>query len=182
MKKSKLPLRCLCEAAIMIALAQILGYLKLYELPQGGAITLSMLPIFLFCSRWGFGPGMLASFAFSLLQLFLDGAYAWSWQSMLGDYIFAFTVLGFAGLFSKKRFGFFYGTRLGSALRFLVHYVVGATVWGEYMPDVFLGMAMKNVWIYSFIYNFIYTAFTWLIAAIVIYFLSKKTKLLQPEK
>ena len=64
----------LCEAAIMIALAQLLGYIKFYELPQGGAITLSMLPIFLFCSRWGFGPGMLASFAFSLLQLFLDGA------------------------------------------------------------------------------------------------------------
>ena len=66
MKKSKLTLRCLCEAAIMIALAQILGYLKLYELPQGGSITLSMLPIFLFCSRWGFGPGMLASFALNL--------------------------------------------------------------------------------------------------------------------
>ena len=59
MKKSKLTLRCLCEAAIMIALAQLLGYIKFYELPQGGAITLSMLPIFLFCSRWGFGPGML---------------------------------------------------------------------------------------------------------------------------
>ena len=153
MKKSKLTLRCLCEAAIMIALAQILGYLKLYELPQGGSITLSMLPIFLFCSRWGFGPGMLASFAFSLLQLFLDGAYAWSWQSMLGDYIFAFTVLGFAGLFSKKRFGFFYGTLLGSALRFLVHYVVGATVWGEYMPETFYGMTMTSPWLYSALYN-----------------------------
>ena len=153
MKKSKLTLRCLCEAAIMIALAQILGYLKLYELPQGGSITLSMLPIFLFCSRWGFGPGMLASFAFSLLQLFLDGAYAWSWQSMLGDYIFAFTVLGFAGLFSKKRFGFFYGTLLGSALRFLVHYVVGATVWGEYMPETFFGMTMTSPWFYSALYN-----------------------------
>ena len=153
MKKSKLTLRCLCEAAIMIALAQILGYLKLYELPQGGSITLSMLPIFLFCSRWGFGPGMLASFAFSLLQLFLDGAYAWSWQSMLGDYIFAFTVLGFAGLFSKKRFGFFYGTLLGSALRYLVHYVVGATVWGEYMPETFFGMTMTSPWFYSALYN-----------------------------
>ena len=128
MKKSKLTLRCLCEAAIMIALAQILGYLKLYELPQGGSITLSMLPIFLFCSRWG-------------------------WQSMLGDYIFAFTVLGFAGLFSKKRFGFFYGTLLGSALRFLVHYVVGATVWGEYMPETFFGMTMTSPWFYSALYN-----------------------------
>ena len=40
----------------------------------------------------------------------------------------------------------------------------------------------KPVWVYSFIYNFIYPAFNWLIAAIVVYFLSKKTKLLQPEK
>ena len=44
MKKSKLTLRCLCEAAIMIALAQILGYLKLYELPQGGSMAVSMRP------------------------------------------------------------------------------------------------------------------------------------------
>lgn len=144
MKKSKLTLRCLCEAAIMIALAQLLGYIKFYELPQGGAITLSMLPIFLFCSRWGFGPGMLASFAFSLLQLFLDGAYAWVWQSIVGDYILGFTVLGFAGLFSKKRFGFFYGALLGCALRFLCSYITGVVAWGEYMPEVFFGMTMTT--------------------------------------
>ena len=173
MKKSKLTLRCLCEAAIMIALAQILGYLKLYELPQGGSITLSMLPIFLFCSRWGFGPGMLASFAFSLLQLFLDGAYAWSWQSMLGDYIFAFTVLGFAGLFSKKRFGFFYGTLLGSALRFLVHYVVGATVWGEYMPETFFGMTMTSPWFYSALYNGFYMLTDCILVLLIGWFLWK---------
>ena len=62
-------------------------------------------------------------------------------------------MLGFAGLFSKKRFGFFYGTLLGSALRFLVHYVVGATVWGEYMPDTFFGMTMTTPWFYSALYN-----------------------------
>ena len=125
MKNKKLSLRCLCEAAIMIALAQLLGYIKLYELPQGGSINLGMLPIFLFCARWGFGPGMLASFAFSLLQLFLDGAYAWVWQSIIGDYILGFTVLGFAGLFHKNRFGFFYGALLGCALRFLCSYITG---------------------------------------------------------
>ena len=156
MKKSKLTLRCLCEAAIMIALAQLLGYIKFYELPQGGAITLSMLPIFLFCSRWGFGPGMLASFAFSLLQLFLDGAYAWVWQSIVGDYILGFTVLGFAGLFSKKRFGFFYGALLGCALRFLCSYITGVVAWGEYMPEVFFGMTMTTPWFYSALYNGFY--------------------------
>ena len=33
--KSHLRLRALCEGAIFIALAQVLSYLKLYELPQG---------------------------------------------------------------------------------------------------------------------------------------------------
>ena len=45
--------RALCEGAIMVALAQILAYLKLYELPQGGSITLAMVPIFFFAVRWG---------------------------------------------------------------------------------------------------------------------------------
>ena len=96
-KKSRVALRVLCEGALMVALAQILSYLKLWELPQGGSVTIGMFPIFLFCIRWGFGPGMLASVVFSVLQLVLDGAYAYSWQSMLGDYIVAFSVLGVAG-------------------------------------------------------------------------------------
>ena len=82
--KSHLRLRALCEGAIFIALAQVLSYLKLYELPQGGSITIEMLPIFLYCARWGFGPGMLASFAYSILQALLSSTYAWTWQSLNG--------------------------------------------------------------------------------------------------
>ena len=90
MTKRKMTLRCLCEGALLLALAQVLGYLKLWELPNGGSGTLSMLPIFLFCVRWGFGPGLLVSFAFGLLQLFLDVAYAAGWQSIIGDYLLGF--------------------------------------------------------------------------------------------
>ena len=50
--------RALCEGAIMVALAQILAYLKLYELPQGGSITLAMVPIFFFAVRWGWKKGL----------------------------------------------------------------------------------------------------------------------------
>ena len=89
--KSHLRLRALCEGAIFIALAQVLSYLKLFELPQGGSITIEMLPIFLYCARWGFGPGMLASFAYSILQAVLSSTYAWTWQSLIGDYLLAFT-------------------------------------------------------------------------------------------
>ena len=150
---SRVKLRALTEGAVFVALAQILGYLKLFELPNGGSICLAMLPIFIYCARWGFGKGMLASFAFSVLQLLLDGAYAWGWQSMIGDYILAFSVLGLAGLFHKQKYGFFTGTVVGCAARFLVAYIVGATIWAEYMPETFFGMTMTTPWFYSALYN-----------------------------
>ena len=68
--------RALCEGAIMVALAQILAYLKLYELPQGGSITLAMVPIFFFAVRWGWKKGLGCAFVFGLLQLLLDGGFA----------------------------------------------------------------------------------------------------------
>ena len=150
---SKLTLRALTEGAIFVAMAQILGYIKLFSLPNGGSITLNMLPIFIYCARWGFGPGMLASISYSILQLLLDGAYAWGWQSIIGDYIIAYSVLGIAGLFHKQKNGFFIGTVAGSLARFVAAWVVGATVWGEYMPDTFFGMTMTSPWIYSVLYN-----------------------------
>jgi len=151
--KNRMKLRALCEGAVFVALAQVLSYLKLFELPNGGSVTVGMLPIFLFCARWGFGAGMLASVSYSLLQLLLDGAYAWGWQSMIGDYIVAFSVLGVAGLFHKQRAGFFTGTVVGCLARFLVAYLVGATIWAEYMPEEFFGMTMSSPWFYSLLYN-----------------------------
>lgn len=150
---SHLKLRALTEGAVMVALAQILGYIKLFALPNGGSITLNMLPIFIFCARWGFGAGMLASFSLSLLQLLLDGAYAWGWQSIIGDYIVAYSVLGVAGLFHAKKNGFFTGMAAGGLARFLVAWYVGAVVWGEYMPESFFGMTMTTPWVYSALYN-----------------------------
>ena len=142
--KSHLKLRALCEGAIMVALAQVLSYLKLFELPQGGSIDLGMLPIFLYCARWGFGPAMLASFVYSLLQLMQGGGFVIGWQSILGDYIVAYSVLGLAGLFHKKRYGFYYGILVGGAARFLCHYLTGATIWAVYMPESFFGKPFLN--------------------------------------
>ena len=165
--KSHLKLRALCEGAIMVALAQVLGYLKFFELPQGGSITIGMLPIFLYCARWGFGPGMLASIVYSVLQLLLDGAYAWGWQSILGDYIVAYSVLGLAGLFHKQYFGFYYGILVGGAARFLCHYLTGVTIWAEYMPERFFGMTMTTPWIYSALYNGSFMLVDMLVCALI---------------
>lgn len=149
-------LRRLCEGAIMVAIAQILSYIKLWEMPWGGSIVLAMVPIILFSVRWGLGSGLLAGFVFGVLQFMFDGGVAIGWQSIIGDYLLAFTVLGLAGLMKGKKLGVFWGTLIGGVARFLVHYVVGATIWAAYMPDTFFGMTMTSPWIYSLLYNIAY--------------------------
>lgn len=151
--KSSLVLRALCEGAIFVALAVVLSLLPVWKMPNGGSFDLAMLPIFIFCARWGFGPAMLASTVYGVLQMFLEGGIAIGWQSIIGDFIVAYAVLGVAGLFHKNKYGFFIGTAVGCAARFLVHYVVGATVWAEYMPEEFFNMTMTTPWFYSALYN-----------------------------
>ena len=149
-------LRRLCEGAVMVAIAQILSYIKLWEMPWGGSIVLAMVPIILYAVRWGLGSGLLAGFVFGVLQFMFDGGFAIGWQSIIGDYLLAFTVLGLAGLMKGKKLGVFWGTLIGGFARFLVHYVVGATIWAAYMPDTFFGMTMTSPWIYSLLYNIAY--------------------------
>ena len=151
--RKSLSLRCLCEAAILVALAQVFSYIKLMDLPNGGSLTPAMFPIILFAVRWGWKNGLLAGFVFGLLQLIFDGAYAWGWQSMLLDYLAAFTPLGLAGLFKGKKWGVFAGTVLGCAGRFVIHYVSGVTIYKILVPTEVLGMTFSNPSFYSLVYN-----------------------------
>ncbi len=161
-------LRALCEGAIMVALAQLLGYLKLYSMPYGGSITFVMLPIFVYCARWGLSRGLMASFALGILQLVLDRAYGIAWYSFLGDYIFAYGLLGLAGIFHKQKFGFFYGTLLGSFARFAVAWVLGALAYAEATPtNSVFGIDNLGPWVYSLIYNGSYIFASMLLCLVV---------------
>ena len=149
-----LKIRALCEGAIMVAVAQVLSYVKLYELPNGGSLTPAMFPILLFALRWGLGRGLLAGFVFGLLQLVFDGAYAWGWQSMVLDYLLAFTPLGLAGLFKGKAWGIFPGTVIGCVGRFIVHYISGVTIYRITEPTSVPGLGTyDSASLYSLVYN-----------------------------
>ena len=154
MKNMKKSTRALCEGAILIALATILSLIKLYQMPSGGSIDCAMLPVILFAVRWGVGPGTGAGFVYGLLQYFVGSGFAIDWATIIGDYIVAYTFLGFgAGLLHGRRGGVWLGTVVGGLLRFAVHLFTGAVIWGKWMPDTFLGMTMTNEWFYSFLYN-----------------------------
>ena len=137
------------------------------------SVDLAMLPIFVFCVRWGFGPGILVSAAHAILQTLFEGGIAIGWQSIIGDFLLAYTILGVAGLFRKTKGGFFWGTFVGCAARFLVHYVVGATIWAEYMPEQFFGMTMTTPWFYSFLYNIAYMGMDCILILLVGFLLCK---------
>ncbi len=172
----KQALLSICEGAILIALAQVLSMLKLWEMPQGGSITLAMLPICVYAVRWGTGRGLLAGLVFGLLQLMFDGGFAIGWQSVIGDYLVAFTVIGLAGLGHGKSGGIFWGSLVGCLARYAVHWVVGATVWAEYMPDVFCGMNMNSPWFYSIVYNGIYMIPDTVLVLVIVCLLNRPLK------
>lgn len=165
--KSHFATRMLTEGALMVALAQAMSFVKLSEAPNGGAITPAMLPILLFAVRWGLRPGLLAGFAFGVLQLIFDGAYAWGWQSMLLDYLAAFTLLGLAGLFKGRKWGIFAGTLAGCAGRFAVHYISGVTIYRIVAPTEFLNRTFTSPELYSLIYNGSYMLPSTLIALVL---------------
>ncbi len=174
MKNKKL--RSLCEGAVLVAISQVLSYLKLWEMPWGGSVVLSMVPLVLYAVRWGLGPGLMAGFVFGVLQFVFDGGFAIGWQSIIGDYLLAFLVLGAAGLAKGKKGGIFVGSVLAGLARFLVHYVVGATIWAEYMPENFFGMTMTSPWIYSLLYNIAYMGPNIIITLVVFVLLWKPMK------
>ena len=148
-KKTKI----LVEGAVMVALATVLSFIRVFKLPWGGSITLlSMLPIVLFSIRRGVGAGLMTAFAFSLIQFaqgVMDGLFGWGLTPgmliacIFLDYLGAFTVLGIAGLFRKKGLpGWIGGITLA----------VGVVIWHSF-GELWNGFATDNTYLYSFLYN-----------------------------
>lgn len=125
---------------IMIAMGTVLGFIKPFELPYGGAITLcSMLPVMFFSYRCGLKWGLGAGLVFSVLQLLfgLDALKGISAMMVVGsiflDYILAFAVLGLAGMFRGKikndALAFTLGSFVSMMLRYFCSFLSGWVLW-----------------------------------------------------
>lgn len=161
--RSHLRIRALCEGAILLALAVVLNYLSkllFVNMPQGGSVTLAMFPLLLYIHRWGVGKGLLVGFTYGLLDMLIDGGYAWGWQSMLLDYLVAYTALGLGGFFKGKAWGIFPCVAIGCISRFAVHYFSGITLYRILEPTAVEGLESLGVFasphLYSLVYNGVY--------------------------
>lgn len=154
--------KVMVEGAVMVALATVLSFIKVFNLPQGGSITLlSMLPIVLFSIRRGTAAGVAAAFAFSIIQLFQgvsEGLFTWGLTpallagSILLDYLCPFTVLGLAGMFKSQKLGSCLGgIAIAIVLRLVFHYLSGVVIW-QSIGEMW-GINFVSPWLYSLAYN-----------------------------
>ena len=150
--------RRLTESALMLALATILAELAVFELPFGGSVTLfSQVPVILISYRYGVKWGLTTGLALSIIQL-IFGIQNFSYVSGISafmilafcDYIIAFSALGLGGMFKYKIkndvLAISFGGVVVSVIRFICHFISGATIWKDYAEGA-------PVLEYSFNYN-----------------------------
>lgn len=177
--KNKKPFnsRCIALAGICVAASFALSYIKFFEMPQGGSITLaSLLPLMLFAYVYGPRKGVLVGFVYGLLQAVQDPYIIHPAQFLL-DYPIAFAVVGFAGAFAKikaldklPQIKFALGAVVGGALRFFAHVLSGVFAFGAYAVD----SGATNFWAYSMGYNsFVFVDLILVVVAGAVLFSSK---------
>ena len=148
---------CIAIAIVLEMVAKVIPFLNF---PNGGTITLvSMLPIIIISYKYGIKWGLLTGFVYSLTEIlmgistvnvafiqgetFEDGVI---WKAILMiflDYIVAYTILGFGGIFRKKiknpSIALCLGSIFALLLRFIVHIISGFILfksWAEWFFNI----------------------------------------------
>ena len=164
-EKKKMGTRQLVFCAMAMALAFITSYLKLFNMPWGGSVTLcSMLFIVLVANWYGPKTGVLVGLAYGILQ-FIQEPYVLSFFQVCCDYILAFAALGVAGFFAKSNHGLLKGYIAAVIARGAFHALGGYLYWMDYMPDNF-PKALTSV--YPIVYNYSYLVAEGIITVIII--------------
>ena len=164
-EKSRMSTKQLIFCAASIALAFVTSYIKIFEMPWGGSVTLcSMLFIVMVANWYGVKTGVLVGLAYGILQ-FIQEPYVLSLFQVCCDYVLAFAALGVAGFFSRSPKGLVKGYIAAVLARGAFHALGGYLYWMSYMPDNF-PQSLRSV--YPIVYNYSFLLVEALITAAVI--------------
>ncbi len=153
--------RLVVEIALTLALSAVLNMLALWKMPQGGTVSLGMLPIFVLALRRGLLPGLVAGALYGPIDMFfIDPFPPVHWIQPLLDYPIAYLLVGLAGVAaptlarvtdkgSRKLavLAIASGILLGAVGRYVAHLISGVVFFSEYAPPG------QPVWLYSALYN-----------------------------
>lgn len=138
----------LIYSSVAIALSLVTSYIKLWDMPMGGSVTLmSMFFVTLIGYWYGLKWGVMTAVAYGVLQLVID-PYVISLPQLFLDYIFAFGALGLSGLFKNAKHGLYKGYIVSVFCRFVCSFISGVVYFGAGAVDFGL-----SVPVYSLLYN-----------------------------
>ncbi len=141
--------RKMTEIAVTVAMAVVCSFIKIFEMPQGGSVALTMIPILFIAFKSGAVSGIASGMIYGIISLAISGV-VYHPMSILLDYVLAFGLLGIAGFFGKSIKGIITGSIIGVAGRFASSVISGAVLFASFAPDG------QNPWIYSLIYQSTY--------------------------
>lgn len=161
MGSTRFTTRTTVEIALTIALAFILDELRLFQMPQGGSISLGMLPLFVLALLRGPFVGVLAGGLFGVVDVITEMQFIVHPAQFILDYPLPYALVGLAGIMRKtwtSTLGergsgsavvqaLFPAVVLGASLRYLSHLASGVIFFGEYAPPG------QPVVLYSALYN-----------------------------
>ncbi|MFA4964127.1 MAG: energy-coupled thiamine transporter ThiT [Thermoleophilia bacterium] len=143
--------QALAEIGVAIALAAVLGQVRLFVMPQGGSVSLELLPLIFIAVRRGVVPAATAGLLYGLLQMYLPGFYYFHPAQVALDYPLAFTAVAAAGLVDVRGWRTLaLAVLLAVAARLACHFLSGLIFFASYAPD------WEAPWLYALTYNLLY--------------------------
>ena len=132
-KKIKLDSKTMARIGLVLALATILDFVKIIDLPNGiGSINLgSVVPIIVIALFYGAEIGMLTGLLFGLINLIISPYIVHPLQ-LLFDYPLPYMALGLAGYFKNRKL---IGASVGMFFKFIFHFISGFLFFGQFAPD-----------------------------------------------
>ena len=143
----------LAFCGLLIALATVTSFIKIFSFPFGGSVTLLSM-LFVVLAGYFYGPklGIITAIVSGLLQLVIDPQVYYPMQVVM-DYILAFGALGLGSFLWKKKNGLIAGYLIGITGRYLFTALSGYIFFAEYAWEgwspILYTLAYNGAYIYT---------------------------------
>ena len=132
MNHVKISTHVLVQAAMMSAITIVLAQIHLFQLPQGGEISLgTMVPLILLARNYGSKITLLAGFICGIIGLLLN-PFIYHPVQVLLDYPLPYMAMAIVALF---RGHLYLGVTAAFAIKFLSHFLSGVIFFAAFAPE-----------------------------------------------
>lgn len=132
--RKPIPTKVIAEIGVAAALSWVLGMVKFFKMPQGGSVSLEMVPILYMAFTRGVYPGLLSGLIAGVLDLVTATSEIVHPMQAILDYVLASSALGLAPWLSFGRgwwrnlTGAIGGTLAGFIFHFLSGYIFSGSM------------------------------------------------------